>query len=162
MKSLCWREWVKKNEESWARWFTVGILIITAIIAFQIGRTQNKINEQIEKLQDSVEIYTYTTPTEPQPNSKWFLRVTNVGTLSLYLIKYSINNATTNIDNEVLPAGQGQNAWYSIPLPKPETTSTIVVKIYATDKLGRMWISKTNISYTNNEWETNTHEIQEL
>jgi len=150
------------------QWLTLIVLIITAVIAFRIGNTQNQINKKIEKLQDSVEVFSYPisgvqNTNQPQKGFPWLLRVVNVGSVQLYITEYIINGYSTVLNNALLPAGQQQNAWYQIPLPIPtSTTTTINVTIKIDDKFGRTWQSITDIGYRNNEWESLTHEIQLL
>ena len=128
------------------QWLTLLVTLIVGFVAFRIGSTQNEINRSIQKLQDSVEIFAY--PVVNPQTGKLFLRLTNVGTVQLYMTTYMINGGPDRmLGHSLIPASQQQNAWFDIPISPSADISDKRIVIELEDGLNRKWESVASMVY---------------
>lgn len=145
-------EWFNSNTGI-AQWITLVITVIIGILAFSIGSTQNEINRTIQKLQDSVELYAY--PVINPQLQRIFLRLTNVGSVQLYLTSYVVNGGPDQtLGRSLIPASQQQNAWFDILISPSTDTSAKKVVIELEDGLNRKWVSTVAMTFDNGSWVT--------
>ncbi len=133
------------------------VLGFTAYFAWMIGEKQVEINKQIQKMEDSAELFGYVVKGN---NETWFLRLTNVGKVQLYLIGYSINGVSKKVDFALIPSGQQQNAWYDIKLPPTEISVELHIFADLEDHLSRHWRSEIELIFKGGGWEAVTHKMK--
>ena len=141
---------------------TLIAIAVTGYLAYRIGERQNEINQHIQQIEDSVELFAYSRPsTEPDHIA---ILLFNVGKTQLYFDEYSIDNKVTKLNyKQILPAGQQQNAWFVISVPILEQNPESIVKILLTDQLDRKWESIIHIKFIDNKKATvNVEKIRPL
>ena len=133
------------------------VLGFTAYFAWMIGEKQVEINKQIQKMEDSAELFGYVVKGN---NETWFLRLTNVGKVQLYLTGYSIDGVSKKVDFALIPSGQQQNAWYDIKLPLTEISAELHIFADLEDHLSRHWRSEMELTFKGEGWEAVTHKMK--
>ncbi len=160
--SLTLLGWLNLNQDL-AQWMTVVILIITAYLAYRIGIKQNSINELIEKIEDSAEVFAYAAKGNNPNLTIWVLLVTNVGKVQMYMKRYTVETLTPmDVNNALIPAGQQQNAWYQIVLPPMAVNTICNISLELEDHVGRMWESSIDATFFGSGWTTNVHKIEQV
>jgi len=140
---------------------SLGAIAVGIYSVWRIGKKQNEISGKIKEIEDSVELFVYSQNLYEKgrviPNV-WMLYLTNVGKLQVYILSHEINGVTTKIDRGLIPANQGQNAWFNLLLKSNEPTGEM--QVIVEDQLGRKWISRISFKMKDyNSLQVTTHKI---
>ena len=144
----------------WIDVFTLVAIGGAAFFAWTVGVRQNEINEAIQRIEDSVEIYAYPR----NYNNGHFLLVTNVGRLQVYITSYKIGDGElVDTDKALIPAGQQQGAWFSFKLPTVEKGEVVDITLHIEDQIAREWRSSIDTRFEGDDvgWvDTVVHRIE--
>jgi hypothetical protein len=135
------RDWHKEIRAF--EWVNIIIGIATLICACIIGFTQNEINAKLASIQDSVEVFGYA----PLITDKFIvLRITNVGNIQVYVSRYFFDDVDKKLPDVLIPAGQQQDAWYDLILPRFQKDTEKLVTVEFKDQLNRQWRSEIDMT----------------
>jgi hypothetical protein len=133
-----------------SNFFQAVAIIVALILAYLIGRKQNRIN-------DTVELYATYGILQNGENTTPIVHVQNVGTRLIYIDKYIFNEREYKTDGQILPStySQALNNFYRIDLP---TNQEIYVSLefFYHDLDNRYWSSIVYCKKDNNLWEIKT------
>jgi hypothetical protein len=138
---------------TWAAFFAA---VLTALLAWRIGKRQNKLNEQFGKIQDSVELYAtcgQKVDASGDPVGPPFLHIQNVGTRHIYFDRYIFNGRTYLLNGQVRPStySNADSNFYWIELPtNGETHVSVIVEYHDIDE--RKWKSEILADFVNATW----------
>lgn len=143
---------------------TVGIYLtfvvagITSYLAWDIGKRQNKINEQALNIQNFVETFVmpqevYAKDEQGTPVLLYYnLLIKNASSYPIYLKSFTLNGVSHLVGNSIIPIG-GDN-WYAIPIPNDvQQKKELTLDLDFEDYLGNEYISKHNGVFENLNWQ---------
>jgi hypothetical protein len=147
-------------------WITI-VSLIAILLAYLLGRQQNRINEALLKIQDTVELYPLydlqqrriiTNEAGKTKESSFYVPVVqiyNVGSRLIYLDTYTYNGKPYDLHGQVLPPAQIKDNHYWIELPmNGETHASIHVEF--TDLDHRKWKTTITCDYANGIWKVSS------
>jgi hypothetical protein len=133
---------------------------IAIISAWRIGKEQNKINEQIFKMQDNVELYILSTFITLKDHTGVnadkqvpVLLIRNLSASVIYLEKYLFNAQEHLLYDEVLPPVSHYDGFHYVYLPQEERLIPhVTFEIFFADWQHRKWHAKGNVSFSDGQW----------
>ncbi len=140
------------------------VLAIAAFLAWSIGKKQNRINSQIGKIQDSVELYATFAVKKiidqegKEKSSIPVVHIQNVGTRHLYFDRYIFNGRIYELNGQVRPPtySQAENNFYIIELPTNKEDH-VSLEIEYRDIDDRKWKTLILANLKNGFWEIETY-----
>jgi len=100
--------------------FVLGI--ITTVLVYKIGVTQNIINEKALSISDFAEVFLMpqTLVSKMSDGSEkatgWNILIKNVSAYPIYLNSYVLNGTKYDIGNSAIP--NNSDSWFSVPIPE--------------------------------------------
>lgn len=126
--------------------------------AIYIGFVQNKINKQMCRIQDSIDVYLriHAVFSESDPSELLSAKVAiyNISTLPLTLEKYNFNGVVRQISPYRIPSTmQFSDAYYYINLPHVSRMNYSSFTLFFEDAVGRKWTVEGKAEYQNEGWQ---------
>lgn len=137
---------------------TIVVALLALLSATLIGKKQNKINEILLKLQDSVELYILSNPItirdltgEQKDKIVPGLYIRNLSQSSIYLSKYLFNGRDYPLYDEVLPSVSQYDSFHYIFLPTDGTTH-VSFEIFFLNWKREEWRTKGYADFIDKQW----------
>ena len=135
-------------------------IFLAAFLAFQIGITQNEINQKAIEIQDFVELFFMPQQQINQIQDEngvnnisvsWNILIKNASSMPIYLEEYSLGDKTTIVGKVALP--NNTDSWYYVPIPLDvQQTGKFELLVKYEDYLGRKYSSKSTGILENSVW----------
>ncbi len=140
--------------------FLVIATVITFVIALFIGIKQNRINSNLLKMKDIIELFIiFDVRKTKQGEDEWtipVMKIHNLGSMVVYLQYYIFNGRKYPVGNVALPTAESFSGYsYNIELPT-NGENHVSYEIYILDPLDRMWRTEGFADIINDSWQV-TH-----